>query len=1797
MSDIKLSRPVPSSKLFREPKKGDNFVIDFDPSEATLSQVEGNLVFTFEDGSQVIITNFYEVYSKEEMPSFTIGELEVEGAQFFALQGASDIMPAAGPVQAQGDSGSGNYVAANNMELLTGLDVTGAVSLTISPAEPTVSENVDSVSFVLNLKGGEANEDRPVTVTVVLKDGDTTLGTQEVEITGDAKTVTFENLDFSDENSDSNTLTATITNVTGQEQFEEFTYSEEPATVSVEDTDADTNAVSLSIFPVDSTVGENADSVSFDLRLDGGKADEEHPLTTTVVLRDGDDVKDSQEVEITGESKTVTFENLDFSDVYSDSNTLTAAIIGVTGGDAYKDFSYSAEPATVTVEDMDADKNSVSLSIAPVDSTVGENVDSVSFELRLDGGKADEKHPLTATVVLMDGEEVLGTQDVTITGASELVTFDELNFSDVYRDSNTLTATIIGVTGGDAYEDFSYSRESATVTVEDKDDDKDTVTISIASATQSIDESADSVSFTLHLSDEVRSGQDPVEVQVVLKDADGHTVGDPQTVTIASGTKGEATFKDIGDISGKTLLKAEIVEKTVKGGSFEALETGDDKSASVDVDHGVDVGTSSVHVEEAGLKEGSNPQAKVINSGELLVNAPDGVESITISFNDQNVDVVKGGKLVSEEGIAIPTGNDEGVLTVTGFDAISGKLAYSYELTDNANHSDGKIEHSFTVSVTDMIGKTTTTKPGAITVNVDDDAPNLQYDAINNHLTYTFHNNPVNPQGTSIAELPEINFTGQTGSNIDLQYWEGQGIQVSNCRILGGAEAPRREAPLAGEKLQYYKDDISFNQNGKTYSYTKTGLNISGGHNSSEIAYSTGEEGGSQAVSVGLGDKLAYGMELQLGSFRSNVSDKSGDDIHSERAMLLFYRTNADGKQEHVDTVIVESALPGDAPLGQGARIVLGRYMGVDGKFHAEISGDVNEVNVEGVNYSHDDGFLAGFDNVIITPYHHEYPAGENGEVTIEPSDFLIKSIKFSPEPSNSDTVDISGSLTVNPSADDGNVVQFVVDEEASTFLALVDGSEKSVTLRINPDDKGEVVATYGENNALLFKGNVGENGKFNINIFKEFQVYDETNEKWLNSYDLKFQAKDDDGYGEKTSVTITTKSAFDVSIANAEDHVLNSGATSASVHVTFADTLDDGSTVTLTVGNDSYFFTYTEENGFSGQKGKLNPVDESGGTFALEGVAVPVSLAGSLNVSATLTTSSGTTFSDSDYTLCKSIDDLRALAPEFGKTSVVETVTEAGVHEGSIYSTSGMHEGSFALAGQQIDSSLKFELNPVDTSVQFDISHPDEQGHVTLTYAGGLSVVGNNTSSPMVELTPGAFSVDYSTLDGTYTVHNNSLPMQVGKGTLPVKFTVSLKTDDGFVVGTRDVTFKLDPANDAPELHQVNQSGQSVETIAIGTNGKVMSDKKSDIDENLQSSEDFVDAQNSTRYYILKQGKGFTNERHNATADGWLKNLHYTPEQEAFTESNLHRWMQDYAKANPNGTAGNKSITDGFLSLPNSSCFVANNVNYKGEYGGKLKINEKSGEFEYTRPEASVFADTSVVKETYSILVKDWKGAFDIKDVTFVTVKHGDDVLTFNGSPDMLNDDFDISSYLTNTDNVVDLGTSDVDQPDGGTKGDLLVGGDQDDTLSGNAGDDLLIGGAGDDKLFGGDDNDTLDGGMDGDKLHGDAGDDKLFGGAGDDKLFGGDDNDTLDGGTGDDELHGGTGNDYLEGGDGADTLDAGSGDDIIQLEASGIQEDIRIDGGEGFDFLIGNDDSFISDFQSNEGDKIEGVEAAIKT
>ncbi|EJM35187.1 hypothetical protein PMI26_05358, partial [Pseudomonas sp. GM33] len=135
--------------------------------------------------------------------------------------------------------------------------------------------------------------------------------------------------------------------------------------------------------------------------------------------------------------------------------------------------------------------------------------------------------------------------------------------------------------------------------------------------------------------------------------------------------------------------------------------------------NGLNVYGGELTVYEKNLSDGSNPNAPALTqNGTFTVTALDGVTTLTVG----GIAVVTGGVAAGfPQSITTPLGS---TLTITGFNAATGVVSYSYTLNDNEAHPTANgantLPEQFTVTAVDDNGTTAT---GSLDVNIVDDLP------------------------------------------------------------------------------------------------------------------------------------------------------------------------------------------------------------------------------------------------------------------------------------------------------------------------------------------------------------------------------------------------------------------------------------------------------------------------------------------------------------------------------------------------------------------------------------------------------------------------------------------------------------------------------------------------------------------------------------------------------------------------------------------------------------------------------------------------------------------------------------------------------------------------------------------------------------------------------------------------------------------------------------------------------------------------------------------------------------------
>ncbi|VVN65941.1 hypothetical protein PS684_05451 [Pseudomonas fluorescens] len=135
--------------------------------------------------------------------------------------------------------------------------------------------------------------------------------------------------------------------------------------------------------------------------------------------------------------------------------------------------------------------------------------------------------------------------------------------------------------------------------------------------------------------------------------------------------------------------------------------------------NGLDVNGGELTVNEKNLSDGSAPDSTALTqSGTFTITALDGVTTLTVG----GIAVVTNGVAAGfPQSVTTPLGS---TLTITGFNATTGVVSYSYTLVDNEAHPTANgannLPEQFAVTVVDDNG---TTANGTLDVNIVDDLP------------------------------------------------------------------------------------------------------------------------------------------------------------------------------------------------------------------------------------------------------------------------------------------------------------------------------------------------------------------------------------------------------------------------------------------------------------------------------------------------------------------------------------------------------------------------------------------------------------------------------------------------------------------------------------------------------------------------------------------------------------------------------------------------------------------------------------------------------------------------------------------------------------------------------------------------------------------------------------------------------------------------------------------------------------------------------------------------------------------
>ncbi|MFP3676411.1 retention module-containing protein [Pseudomonas sp. SIMBA_041] len=485
---------------------------------------------------------------------------------------------------------------------------------------------------------------------------------------------------------------------------------------------------------------------------------------------------------------------------------------------------------------------------------------------------------------------------------------------------------------------------------------------------------------------------------------------------------------------------------------------------------GLNVNGGELTVYEKNLGDGSSPDAPALTqSGTFTITALDGVQTLSVG----GINVVVGG--VSSgfpQSITTPLGS---TLTITGFDATTGVVSYSYTLADNEAHPTGNgantLPEQFAVTVVDDNG---TTANGTLDVNIVDDLPKGVDDS---------------NAGTASETLLTLNGNVLTND-----------VQGADRVTVGENAGPITPGTFAGTY-----GTLVLNANG-TYTYT---LNTSDADFKALHGGGNGTENFTYTLTDSDGDTSTATLVLQI---HNNDDPVTIDGLTVNGGELTVYEKNlGDGSSPDAPALTQSgtftiTALDGVQTLSVGGiNVVVG---GVSSGFPQSITTPLGSTLT-----------ITGFDattGVVSYSYtladNEAHPTG-NGANTL-PEQFAVTVVDDNGTTAN-------GTLDVNIVDD---LPKGVDDSNAGT------ASETLLTLNGNVltnDVQGADRVTVGENAGPITPGTFA--GTYGTLVLNANGTYTYT----LNTSDADFKALHGNGSGTETFTYTITDSDGDTSTAN----------------------------------------------------------------------------------------------------------------------------------------------------------------------------------------------------------------------------------------------------------------------------------------------------------------------------------------------------------------------------------------------------------------------------------------------------------------------------------------------------------------------------------------------------------------------------------------------------------------------------------------------------------------------------------------
>ncbi len=509
---------------------------------------------------------------------------------------------------------------------------TTTVKLSVSPEDVTEGETITYTATLVDENGNPAvNKGGEITVT--LQNGETiTIASGASSGTSKPVSPREDEAYVQGDESVSNHIT-NVSQAGGTSNFENLVADDTPVNVVVRD-DSDPTTVQITAH----NVQEGSESVVFDIRL-SNKPDPSYEGNTTVQVQIGERTYDVL-VNTDGQG-TLTVPNPNGEDVYQDGSSLTATVIGVTGGNYEKVV--TGQSATANITDT-IDTTTVHLSATAV---------------------ANGQYTITATLENKDGLPVAPQEDLTLTlsnGQTITIAANQTKGQDTftYETNQSLNVTVESVSDN-KYENLDFSEAQAEISY-----DNAQVIVTATNGSEE-DSSTNQWEYTFELVD--GNNQEVVAQSDIVVTYKKPGSEETTTVTIEAGKSSVTVYYESGNTE-DVFKDPSSATVTITNVDNQHIAIGEQSSATSMIEDTIDVTT--VHLSATEVVNGQYSLTVTVD------NAPQSELVLTLS-NNQTITIEAGKTSATQSYDYVPGQSMD--ISVTGVDGQTdankdGKISY-----------------------------------------------------------------------------------------------------------------------------------------------------------------------------------------------------------------------------------------------------------------------------------------------------------------------------------------------------------------------------------------------------------------------------------------------------------------------------------------------------------------------------------------------------------------------------------------------------------------------------------------------------------------------------------------------------------------------------------------------------------------------------------------------------------------------------------------------------------------------------------------------------------------------------------------------------------------------------------------------------------------------------------------------------------------------------------------------------------------------------------------------------------------